>query len=161
MSSALNVHINIDFNAELPVEQFDMIQQMILALQNAGVNVSAAVTSTDNKSAIRRGASRKPNGADARSSPPPPDDVLGDTSTAQDEGEEDLGLPAAQGLSPEESYERAMGYARHLHNAKHKDPINKMRKHFGVTKFTEIPLNRAGEFLTMAEAEGNKVGIHL
>jgi hypothetical protein len=158
---SLNVHIAVEFNAELPVEQFDMVQQMILALQNAGVNVSATVASVD-KPMIRRGAARKTNGADARSPPPPPpDDVLGDTSTAQDEGEEDLGLPAAQGLSPEESYERAMGYARHLHNAKHKDPINKMRKHFGVTKFTEIPLNRAGEFLTMAEAEGNKVGIHL
>lgn len=159
----LNVHIHVDFNAELPVEQFDMVQQIIQAVQNVGANVGVSVAAAEKPAAVARGTrrARTTNGGGVSPTPAVADDVLGDPTTAQDESDEDLGLPVAQGLSPEESYERAMGYMRHAHNAEHKDIVNRVRKHFGVTKFPEIPMKQGPEFLRIAETECHKVGIHL
>jgi len=100
-----------------------------------------------------------PAGVSASEVQTPPDAAI---DQAQDEGDEEFGLAAAaSSLSPEEAREKALGICRNVYNADHREPIRALRKQFGVTKFPDIELENAHEFLRAAEAMAQKVGMRV
>jgi len=166
----LRVCLNVIFNADLPVSQFEHVERVIQTLQRLDPNIEIGVT-TQAAPARRPRQTARTNGGPATGDPPlspagvsaaevqtPPDAA---SDQAQDEGDEEFGLASTSSLSPEEEREKALGICRNVYNADHREPIRALRKQFGVTKFPDIPLEQAHEFLRAAEAMAQKVGMRV
>ena len=168
----LRVCLNVIFNADLPVSQFEHVERVIQTLQRLDPNIEIGVTTQAAPTTRRARQTARTNGGPATGDPPlspvgastnevqtPPDAA---SDQAQDEGDEEFGLAAtASSLSPEEAREKALGICRNVYNADHREPIRALRKQFGVTKFPDIELENAHEFLRAAEAMAQKVGMRV
>jgi len=168
----LRVCLNVIFNADLPVTQFEHVSRVIQMLQSIDPNIEIGVTTQAAPTTRRPRQTTRTNGGPATGDPPlspagvsatevqtPPGAAI---DQAQDEGDEEFGLAAtASSLSPEEAREKALGICRNVYNADHREPIRALRKQFGVTKFPDIELENAHEFLRAAEAMAQKVGMRV
>ena len=155
----------------MPVSQFNEVARVLQAIQN--INPDAEIGVTTQAAPTRRPRqTARTNGGPATGDPPSPASVsTSEVQTppdapidqAQDEGgDEEFGLSAtASSLSPEEAREKALGICRNVYNADHREPIRALRKQFGVTKFPDIELENAHEFLRAAEAMAQKVGMRV
>ena len=168
----LRVCLNVIFNADLPVTQFEHVERVIQTLQRLDPDTEIGVTTQAAPTTRRPRQTARTNGGPATGDPPlsPADVSASEVQTspdaasdqAQDEGDEEFGLAAtASSLSPEEAREKALGICRNVYNADHREPIRALRKQFGVTKFPDIELENAHEFLRAAEAMAQKVGMRV
>jgi hypothetical protein len=164
--------MNVVFEADLPVSQFEQVDRVIQMLHRIDPNAEIGVSTQAAPTTRRARQTARTNGGPATGDPPsssagvsanevqtPPDAA---SDQAQDEGDEEFGLAAtASSLSPEEAREKALGICRNVYNADHREPIRALRKQFGVTKFPDIELENAHEFLRAAEAMAQKVGMRV
>ena len=170
---SLRVRMDVVYEAEMSVAQFEHVAQVIQLIQSINPNAEIGVTTQAAPTTRRPRQTARTNGGPATGDPPlppasvssvsdvqtPPDTVASDQ--AQDEGDEEFGLASTSSLSPEEEREKALGICRNVYNADHREPIRALRKQFGVTKFPDIPLEQAHEFLRAAEAMAQKVGMRV
>lgn len=94
------------------------------------------------------------------------DDVLlppGTRAEPQDEGDAEFGLPQASGLTGLEAKEQGIGIARLIYASGDpgKAKIVDMRKQLGVTAFGDLDPVKGHEFLKMAEAAAQQLGVRI